>query len=159
MHRIFQISHEERNEIDGEMHTHCKECDEKKHKTFRVASLEEEESLDANKNNIENTNERNATIANEKHVHKHQMRQHCTVAKMVTKQMNNEMQFFLMSAMKFQKKRLRRNMKNKIWNYQKGSHVVTIVKLMIVSKMMQVKMFLNRCNSIMMVTIMDADMI
>ena len=48
------------------MYECCEECAENKYKMRAVMNLQEAESLDANNNNLENTNEENETISNEK---------------------------------------------------------------------------------------------
>ena len=56
---------EECNEIDGAMHECCKECAKKKQKIRTVTNLEEAEWLDANDNNLQNSNEGSTTITNQ----------------------------------------------------------------------------------------------
>ena len=79
LRHLFQIKHERDNNVDGEIHKFCKKCVENRHNTCAVMSIEEEDSLNTNNNNVAIANKGHVTIYNEKDPSKAQMHRHYSV--------------------------------------------------------------------------------
>ena len=111
-----------------------------------------------NNDNLENSNEENVKIINQQRIFKFldtpMLHRYDEVNK-IDEEGNTTV--FDSHYEVLEKNRMKeQHQKQNIWNIQKGFYAVIIVKLMKATKMTQVMMFLNRCNPIMIVTMIVA---